>query len=265
MTWGEDGWPCIGRDDPTPVPPESILASEDTVEAALIANAADCGIPVDEWKKPAAPECERISEQGSDDFQGTLGLQWQFMGNWKDSFYEVGEGQLKLFARELPDRGTKLWQCPQALTQKICAPAFYATTTVDVSGLNSGEQAGFALVGGQYAYAALRKRENGVELVYVTSEGSDHNETVHQAITLDTQQVTFRMTLLPTGFAEAATTFEYSLDGEDFLPVGKPFAPARHTWVGVRMTLFAMPVNGGEDQGGYASFGPFRVEGVEVL
>lgn len=265
MTWGEDGWPRMGMEDPTPVPPESIRQGEDAGAAALKANAADCGIPVQEWKKPAAPVCERVSEQGSDDFKGPLALQWQFMGNWQEKFYQVGGGKLRLNACELPDGGDRLWQCPQALTQKICAPAFFATTTMDAAGLKHGEQAGFALVGGQYAYAALRKQEDGLTLVYVTSDGADHAETVHASIPVETDKLTFRMTLLPTDFAEAVTTFEYSLDGEDFLPIGKPFAPARHTWVGVRMTLFAMPMNGGKEQGGYAEFGPFCVEPVEVL
>ncbi|MBQ8654846.1 MAG: glycoside hydrolase 43 family protein [Clostridia bacterium] len=265
MTWGEDGWPRMGMEDPTPVPPESINQGEDAGEASLIANAADCGIPVQEWRKPAGPECERVSEQASDDFQGPLALQWQFMGNWREEFYQVGGGRLRLNACQLPDGGDRLWQCPQALTQKICAPAFFATTTMDASGLKAGEQAGFALVGGQYAYAALRRQEEGMELVYVTSDGADHAETVHESIPVDSDKITFRMTLLPTGFAEAVTTFEYSVDGENFLPVGKPFSPARHTWVGVRMTLFAMPMNAGKDQGGYAEFGPFHVEPVEVL
>lgn len=265
MTWGEDGWPRMGMEDPTPVPPEAIQQGEDAGAASLKANAADCGIPVQEWQKPIAPQCERVSEQASDDFTGKLGLQWQFMGNWQENFYEVGGGKLKLFARQLPCGGDRLWQCPQALTQKICAPAFFATTTMDASGLKVGEQAGCAMVGGQYAYAALRKQEGGNVLVYVTSDGSDHAETVHETIPVTGGKVSFRMTLLPTGFAEAVTTFEYSLDGEDYLPIGKPFAPARHTWVGVRMTLFAMPMNGGADQGGYAAFDAFHVENVEVL
>ena len=78
------------------------------------------------------------------------------------------------------------------------------------------------------------------------------------------ERITFRMTLTPTGFAQAETVFAWSLDGEHFEPIGEPFAPARHTWVGVRLTLFAMPVGGGVDQGGYADFGAFDVQPLEV-
>ena len=265
MRWMEDGWPCIGQEDPNPVDPASIQVGEDAREAALAANATDCGIPVDAWQKPIGPVCAPCGEIGSDDFKGPLGLQWQFMANWRPDFYDCGEGRLRLFAKELPGGGTKLWECPQTCTQKIACPAFVATTTVDVSALMAGEQAGVGLVGGQYAYAALRRNADGLSLVYVTSDGKDHTETVEdEIIGLPEAPVTFRMTLVPTGYAEAVCTFEYAVDGV-FRSVGKPFAPARHTWVGARLALFAMPMNGAADQGGYADFGPFMVEPVETL
>ena len=265
MTWGADGWPFIGQVDPTPVDAASIEAGEDARDAALAANAVDCGVPVDVAQKPVGPACAPCGEVGSDNFTGKLGLQWQFMANWRPDFYDCGAGRLRLYARELPNYGTKLWECPQTCTQKIACPAFVATTTVDVSGLKAGEQAGVGLVGGQYAYAALRRGAEGLSLVYVTSDGKEHTETIHDEIThLPEAPVTFRMTLLPTGYAEAVCTFEYAVDGV-FRSVGQPFAPARHTWVGARLALFAMPLDGAADQGGYADFGPFVVEPVETL
>ena len=265
MRWLEDGWPYIGQEDAAPVDAASIQAGEDAKDAALAANAVDCGTPVDVWQKPIAPACTPCGEVGSDDFTGKLGLQWQFMANWRPDFYDCGEGRLRLFARALPNQGTKLWECPQTCTQKIACAAFVATTTVDVSGLKAGEQAGVGLVGGQYAYAALRRTADGLSLVYVQSEGGAHTEHIKdEIIGLPEAPVTFRMTLLPTGYAEAVCTFEYAIDGV-FRAVGEPFAPARHTWVGARLALFAMPLNAQPDQGGYADFGPFVVEPVETL
>lgn len=265
MTWGADGWPFIGQADTAPVDASAIQAGEDAADAALVANAADCGVPVDTWQKPIAQECAPCGEVGSDDFTGELGLQWQFMANWRPDFYDCGEGTLRLYARQLPHGGTTLWQCPQTCTQKIACPAFVATTTADVSGLKVGEQAGVGLVGGQYAYAALRRADDGLHLVYVISEGSDHQERIlDEVIGLPDVPVTFRMTLLPTGYAEAVCTFEYAVDGE-FRRIGEPFAPARHTWVGARLALFSMPLDGRADQGGYADFGAFRVEPVETI
>ncbi len=243
MRWQPDGWPIIGQEDDP---------------GALY------GIPVDTWKKPLAPESPvRTGEIGSDDFAGPLGLQWQFMGNIRPDFYEVGEGKLRLFARALPFGGCKLWECPQTCTQKIACPAFFATTTLDASQLAVGDQAGVGLVGGQYAYAALRRTEAGLELVYVVSEGESHEERILDEITgLPEAPVTFRMTLLPTGYDTAVTAFEYGIGGI-FRAIGQPFSPARHTWVGARVALFAMPQNGGPD-GGYADFGPFEISPVET-
>jgi len=243
MRWTEDGWPVIGQeeDDPT------------------------CGVPVDTWDKPAGPECEPCGMTGSDAFEGPLGLQWQFMANPAPDAYECGEGRLRLYARRLPGGGTRLWDCPQTCTQKIAAPAFCATVTVDAGCLHVGEQAGFALLGGQYAYAALRRTDEGLSLVHVASEGEEHAESITDEIVgLPEKPVTFRLTLLPMGDAEAVATFEYAVDGV-FRVVGKPFEPARHTWVGARLALFAMPLNGGADHGGYADFGAFCVEAVETL
>ncbi|MGN0971566.1 MAG: hypothetical protein ACI4OY_06390, partial [Aristaeellaceae bacterium] len=151
-----------------------------------------------------------------------------------------------------------------ALTQKLCCPAFTATVTMDASGLKAGDEAGLALVGGQYAFAAVRRTDAGMQLAYAVSEGSDHHETVLAELPLHQEKITLRMTLTPTGFAEARTVFAWSLDGEHFEPIGEPFAPARHTWVGVRLTLFAMPMGDGADQGGYADFGAFDVQPLEV-
>lgn len=239
MRWQEDGWPFIGRPDPE--------------------NQLECGIPVDTWQKPLAPETtERTGETCSDDFRGELGLQWQFMGNPREMFYEVGEGRLRLYARELPMNGDRLWHCPQTCTQKIACLSFCATVTVDASHLKAGDQAGLGLVGGQYAYAAIRQGETDCSLVYVVSEGREHRETVLDEITnLPAGPVTFRMTLLPTGRDTAVAAFECGIGGE-FRAIGKPFEPERHTWVGARVALFAMPEKGRGD-GGFADFGPFKI------
>ena len=263
MRWGEDGWPVIGQADESPVDAADIPAGDDAAQAALRANAVDCGIPVDAWQKPVAPECERTAEVGSDDFAGPLTLPWQFMGNWRPEFYDCGDGRLTLHALPLPEGGRTLWQCPQACTQKIAHFAFCADTTLDASALKPGEQAGMAILGGQYAYVALRRTAEGLSLVYVVSEGQE--ERVTDEITgLPEKPVTFRLTLLPTGYSTAVVTFEYAVDGV-YRAVGQPFEPGRHTWVGGRVGLFAMPVDGQTTQGGHASFGPFTVEPLETF
>ena len=235
MTWGEDGWPIIGQ----PVEGET------------------WGAPVDINEKPEGPVVSRQSLQASDDFAGKLGLQWQFMGNWRKDFYTLMDGTLRLYAVSQPSGSGLLWHCPNVLTQKISCPAFSAETAIDVAGLQVGEQAGFGLVGGHYAYAALRRTVEGLSLVYVQSEGDDHHEKLLQRIDVAREQIRFRMTLLPTGYDTAAMVLEYA-DGNEYHWVGDPFSPARHTWVGARLALFAMPLDGAA-HGGYADFAPLKV------
>ena len=105
----------------------------------------------------------------------------------------------------------------------------------------------------------------GLSLVYVVSEGDGHKERITDEIVgLPEAPVTFRMTLLPTGSDTAVMTVEYAVDGV-FRKLGHPFAPERHTWVGARIALFAMPLKGGADRGGYADFGALTVEAIETL
>ncbi len=264
MHWQEDGWPYIGVPDENPVPPEQIPAGINCEAAALIANAADCGIPVTEYQKPKGTAGEIAGEVGDDNFRSAIGLQWQFMANLQPDFYQVGDGVLRLNAKTLPNGGDRLWQCPQTLTQKIACPAFFAETTMSIDGLLAGEQAGVGMIGGQYAYAAVRRSEDNVSLVYVTSDGSDHHETVQECVTIADAPVTFRVTLLPTSDKTAVVTFEYA-QGNEFKPFGQPFEPARHTWVGARLALFAMRLSGDSEDCGYAEFGPVTLKAVETL
>ena len=127
MAWQADGWPIIGE----PVAGETY------------------GTPVETWRKPSQTHQPPLSLQCSDDFADSLGLQWQFMGNWCADFYAV-DGGLTLAA--LPAPNGIVWNCPHVLTQKIAAPAFTAEVTLDARALQIGEQAGFGLIGGQYAY-----------------------------------------------------------------------------------------------------------------
>ena len=239
MTWNEDDWPVIGA----PVAGES------------------WGTPVEDFRKPSGPEAAPLSLQASDDFPGRLGLQWQFMGNRAEGFYSFTDGGLRLHAVKQPDDSGLMWHCPNVLTQKIACAAFTAEVEVDASGLRPGEQAGVALIGGQYAYAALRREQDGLRLVYVESEGAQHTEIIHESVADAADKLSFRLTLLPTGYDTAALTFEYGQAGR-WHWLGKPFQPERHTWVGVRLGLFVMPLGG--DGGGYADFGCFRVTGVET-
>ena len=128
------------------------------------------------------------------------------MGNWRADFYAV-DGGLTLAA--LPAPNGILWNCPHVLTQKIAAPAFTAEVTLDARALQIGEQAGFGLIGGQYAYIALRRTAAGMRLVFVQSDGEAHQERVCEEIDAPAEQLALRMVLQPTGDDTARAAFAY--------------------------------------------------------
>ncbi|MDO5143551.1 MAG: family 43 glycosylhydrolase [bacterium] len=235
MAWGSDGWPVIG----TPVPGET------------------WGEPVSVWRKPSLSRSAPVALQASDDFHDRLGLQWQFMGNRQDGFLTMLGGALRLHAMCQQGSGAHIWHCAHVLTQKLVCAAFDAAVTLDASALQSGEQAGFGLLGGQYAYAAIRRDSAGWRLVYVCSSGMEHQETVLEEQSVQTPQVTLRMTLLPTGMDQAVATMSCEADGR-LRALGQPFSPERHTWVGARLALFCTSLDGA-CHGGHADFGPFLV------
>ncbi|NLO86014.1 MAG: glycosyl hydrolase 43 family protein [Clostridiales bacterium] len=241
MRWTADGWPYIGMD------------SGDT----------EWGMPCDSYEKPyAACHCEPTSLLASDDFSSDkLALQWQFMGNWRSDFFSLTEREqsIRLFARRLPEGCEPiLWQCPQAMTQKLVCPAFCASVVLDASGLNHGEQAGFALMGGQYAYVAMRKNAEGFTLVHAGSHGDAHTESVLESKNLRTAKLTLHMELQCVD-GQPKVCFGYCVDGNAFVPLAKPFFPSRHTWVGAKPTLFVMSYDQCEGDVGHADFSQYQV------
>ncbi len=49
-----------------------------------------------------------------------------------------------------------LWECSNVLTEKLVCPYFRASVCVDISALSEQEQAGMVMMGGHYAYLAVR-------------------------------------------------------------------------------------------------------------
>ena len=228
MYWA-DGWPVMG----------------------------DNGKPVMVHEKPNQLVTEPTGEFTSDDFMGPLGLQWQFMGTWRKDFYDVGDGVLTLHACKIPEPDGTLWRCPQVISQKVAALSFSADTTLDVQNLHAGDRAGMALVGGQYGGIAVVRDEDGAKLCSILSAGDGKGEDCVEVARLTGTKAELRMVLTNTAYAEAEAQFYYR-DGGEWIAVGEPFAPAKHTWVGARIALFSMP--GGDADGGSAAFGAFVVE-----
>ena len=140
------------------------------------------GEPVLTYKKPAVGKTYPVQTPAeTDEFSGNqLGLQWQWMANPKAtwSFTNTGNGTLRLFSDQLPDSAKKLWQAPNVLLQKFPAEEFIVTTKLSFhpSEKLMGEKCGLTVMGFSYASMALKKKKDGVYLVYTTCKDADKGQ-----------------------------------------------------------------------------------------
>lgn len=228
-------------------------------------DADGCGRPCDVHAKPdMGSDSEIMYLDASDDFdKGQLGLQWQWLGNMKDSFFSLNENtnHLRLYCLNLSGSDHPiLWENANVLTQKLVCPYFKAETHVKIDGLQEKEQAGLVMMGGHYAYLAIRVVDGQKQIIYAQScdgaSGMEEQVSVLGELDDDVGDVWFREGLTEDGFF-----MEYSADGVNYQDAKTSFFPTDHTWVGAKIGLFANIVSG-QEQGGYADFDYIHVENI---
>ncbi|NLJ89429.1 MAG: glycosyl hydrolase 43 family protein [Clostridiales bacterium] len=236
-----DGWPVIGSDP----------------------NNTGCGEPVLEHSKPMTEsiDIEPIYLEASDDFSGDkLSLQWQWLGNHRDDFYSLTErpGYLRLYSlNPSGDEIVTLWNSSNILTQKIVSPTFMTEVKVDISKLENNGQAGLVMIGGQYAYLAIRKEDNKKYLVYVEASVNDKDKAseevlYHSPIDDEIKEVIFRLKFYVEDDKETVS-MAYSLDSESFVDIEYKILPVKATWTGGKVGLFSLALTN-EEKHGYADF-----------
>lgn len=239
----KDGWPVMGRD----------------------ADGDGKGEPVLEFRKPGVGRTYPVAvPQTTDEFNGArLGPQWQWTANPRDAWYSLtaSKGALRLRAQKLPAGVANLWTVPNLLLQKFPAPDFQVTTRVAFDGKTPGEKSGLLIMGLDYAYLAVQRTKDGVELVQAHAGNADKGTREEQAkpVLLTNQPVHLRVTIRNPQKHEARGQFSYSLDGKTFRNIGEPFMAREGKWVGATVGLFAVaPEAAG--QTGHADFDYFRIQ-----
>jgi beta-xylosidase len=227
VTWRE-GWPVIG--------------------ANLNGNA--CGQPVLRYTKPtihfpADVDSGSVAIPSSDEFVSpSLGLQWQWQANSQPHWHSLTArpGWLRLFAQSV--REDNLYVAPHLLLQKFPAPEFTVDTRLEIS---SGT-AGLIIFGCDYAWIGVRDGK----LVHVTVHEAHRQprvtETIASARVLGPVQLRIAVT------EGAVCSFEFSIDGERYCPLGEPFKASAAQWVGAKVGLFATG-----SSGDFADFDHFRI------
>jgi len=169
----------------------------------------------------------RARRSTGDEFNGPLGLEWQWQGNPSKDFYSLRNGKLRL-----SNTTANLWDATNLLLQKFSAPAFTATTLVDPSSLKVGERAGLVVMGTEYSALTIERRRDG----FVVSNAAATQPIANAPVQL-------RVTITPHAVAR------FSYDGK---PIGSAFVARPGKWVGAKVGIF-----------GRADFDWFRVEPFE--
>lgn len=242
MRW-ENDWPVMGVDT----------------------NGDGIGEPVLEYKKPdVGREWPFAVPDMNDEFdQPAIGLQWQWQANRKADWASLTArpGHLRLYTKQ----ANTLYEAPNVLCQKVPAPVFTATTKLDFTPGQVGERAGLTVFGHDYRYIALETSGQGTQLVFVHGHGSKESSSEETAVTAqlpaDTKSIYFRVQVV----LECKCTFQYSVDGVNYVMVGEDFEAVPGGWVGAKLGLFSLQLgdqaaSGTGESAGYADFDWFRFE-----
>ena len=119
------------------------------------------------------------------------------------------------------------------------------------------EKSGLVVMGKEWAFIALTKTENGLQLgMYKGTyfEGYDKTEMI-ESVDIKTNSCYLKVEVN----TDAVCSFSYSLTGEDYKPIGKNFTATKGTWIGAKVGIFNLNPNI-IDSKGYTDFDWFRIE-----
>lgn len=227
VTW-QDGWPYFGL-------PGNLRRTPRT------------------WLKPNTgfTSAPRAPFQHSDDFSGPeLANAWQWNHVPVDTRWSLAErpGYLRLHALPAPS----FWLARNSLTQRGVGPESYATTRLELSGMQPGDRAGLALLNLPYAWIGVLRDEYGLHLQW-------YNQQEQKQIRMALEQETIWLRA-HGNFDTDTGRLAYSLDGVTFTELGGPIALPYQlkTFQGVRYALFHF--NARNQEGGYVDFDYFQLE-----
>jgi hypothetical protein len=267
MVWGKDGWPVIGEDPDgdgvgQPVGEYRFLdfgsasARNDKERVASARN--DRGVILSEAK-----------ESHTAYHPYGIGLEWQYPAvpspYWH---FALPEGGVRFYSVEQKWPYGSLWDCPNFLAQKFPAERFTVRAKLSFRPnpqlKERGEQAGFAVMGNDYAGLRLTDTPGGARLDYVECLQADKGgvETLRELAVLPYRfeplphdresknvplvnypdlpevilwvELDVRAKTVEGNVPDAVCRFRYSLDGKRFTQVDGTFMAQPELWVGAK-------------------------------
>ena len=239
VKWVND-WPVIGKD----------------------LDGDGIGEPVMSYKKPNVGRAYPVATPAESDEFNTRkpGLQWQWHANpsvrWSAQI--PGSGYLRLFAMRRPEGSKNFWDVPNLFMQKFPAPDFTATTKMKLTTIIENKQAGLIIMGGDYTYLRIKKEGDSYSLAQVICMNAEdgNEETTHDKKEIKTNDLYLRVKV---SGPDGECNFSYSIDGQNFIEIGKSFQPKPDKWIGAKVGIFCNAPHEAKN-GGYADFDWFRVE-----
>ncbi|PGH08843.1 hypothetical protein AJ79_05847 [Helicocarpus griseus UAMH5409] len=163
---------------------------------------------------------------GTDTFNGTsLSHEWEWNHNPDTTKYSVDNG-LYLQAATVTD---DLYAARNTLTRRIPGPASTATIILDIAGMLDGDHAGLTLLRQSSAWIGIKKDAggaarvvmvNGITMTEDWETDSKGEETDSVPVPEGAERVWLRARADIDPSSAGEGSFEYSVDGEGFLPLG---------------------------------------------
>lgn len=208
------------------------------------------GEPVLEGQIPASTKGNQaVLDAGSDEFnESALSLNWQWQAN-PDAKWGAPSGHLgflRLNALAFPEL-KNLWDAPNLLLQKFPSSKFAATTKIELFLKEEGDKTGLIIMGMDYAYLGVEKRNEGNYLVYKQCLNADKGK---EETTLFSEKWTEPLVYLQSITDSLGNcNFSFSANNQNFQTLPDSFKAKPGKWIGAKVGLFCIGKNPTNDAG----------------
>ena len=250
MVWRSDGWPLIGEDP----------------------DGDGVGQPVPSGEVPECAKSGNTLRKEEHSGPYGIGLEWQYPAIPSPYWHSaLADGGVRLYSVE-QEPAANLWDCPNLLLQKFPAESFSVTARLrfcpNPQLAGKGEQAGFLVMGNDYAGLRLTDTAEGARLEYVSCRdaGKGTEERVSQIADLqyrfDKQafpyssgnvpavkypdrarvELWLRLEVSPRvvegSVPDAVCRFSYSRDGKRYRRLPDEFIAKPELWIGAKFGFY---------------------------
>ena len=236
MQW-KNNWPVIGNDE----------------------DGDGKGEPVMRYKKPFSKTSPvNIVPPTSEEFNKTsIGLQWQWQANEQEGWaFATPNGFLRMNCLKPADSLANYWMLPNILMQKWPAENFTTTVKLDFKPANINDRTGLMIMGLDYAYLAVTKKEDGNYIILNICNNADKGKPEKElsAKKINSATVYVRAAITAGGICN----FSCSEDGSTFYPLEGSFTARPGKWVGAKIGIFSTGTAKTNDCG-FAEIDWFRI------